>query len=444
MTLEDPAQERLFALLQLEKEAREAENKTALYYLGVNRTRVLLPYRQALLLEPGGSHLKVAAASDVSAPDKDAPFIRWIEKLADRLWQENGFDQIHALVPADLTSDEERESWREWGSEQSLWLPLRDREQRLRAILLLSRDAPWEESDRVLAERLRETYAHALAAIEPRPRRLTPPLKRGLSWLLPLLLIGVLTIPVHQSVLVPAEITPRDPVIVAAPLDGVIADFKIMPNAQVEKDQALFSFEDTVLRNTLGVAREELAVAEAELHNATQGSFADTQQRARIALLRSERDVHRVKRDYAAEQLGRIHVRAERAGIAVFRDPNDWIGKPVKTGEKILQIADPNRLELRMELPVADAIVLEPGTEVRLFLNVDPLRPVAARLHSVSYEAELSPDDVLSYRAIAYFEANPPPRLGLRGTAKIQGGRVPLGYYLFRRPLSALRQAVGF
>ena len=35
-------------------------------------------------------------------------------------------------------------------------------------------------------------------------------------------------------------------------------------------------------------------------------------------------------------------------------------------------------------------------------------------------------------------------RIGLRGTAKIYGDRVLLGYYLFRRPLATLRGWTGW
>ena len=35
-------------------------------------------------------------------------------------------------------------------------------------------------------------------------------------------------------------------------------------------------------------------------------------------------------------------------------------------------------------------------------------------------------------------------RIGLRGTARIEGDEVPLFLYLFRRPIAVLRQAVGF
>jgi hypothetical protein len=36
-----------------------------------------------------------------------------------------------------------------------------------------------------------------------------------------------------------------------------------------------------------------------------------------------------------------------------------------------------------------------------------------------------------------------PPRLGIRGTAQLYGDRVPMIYYILRRPVAFLRQWVG-
>ena len=141
-------------------------------------------------------------------------------------------------------------------------------------------------------------------------------------------------------------------------------------------------------------------------------------------------------------------MKAERAGIAVFTDVNDWLGKPLSVGERVLTLADPQAPEIDIMVPVGDALVLEPGSRVELFLNVDPLHPLRARLTHASYEAGLSASGVLSYRVKAALEpgeipGETPPRIGLRGTAKILGDRVPLALYLFRRPLALLRQSLG-
>ncbi|MND64157.1 hypothetical protein D3C80_554840 [compost metagenome] len=114
----------------------------------------------------------------------------------------------------------------------------------------------------------------------------------------------------------------------------------------------------------------------------------------------------------------------------------------MQTGERLLEIADPAEAELRIELPVADAIDLAPGAEVALFLDSDPLHRHSAQLERAAYQAQTTPAGQLAYRLDARFSAGP-PRIGLRGTAKVFGQRAPLALYLLRRPLAALRQAVG-
>jgi hypothetical protein len=137
-------------------------------------------------------------------------------------------------------------------------------------------------------------------------------------------------------------------------------------------------------------------------------------------------------------------VRAPKAGIAVYGDPNDWIGKPVRTGERIVTLADPAKVEIQAWLPVGDAIVLESGADVRMFLNTAPLSPLSANITSAAYEATLTPERILAYRVRAVLDAGEDvPRVGLKGTAKLYGSRVPLIYYLLRRPLAVARQWTG-
>jgi hypothetical protein len=77
-------------------------------------------------------------------------------------------------------------------------------------------------------------------------------------------------------------------------------------------------------------------------------------------------------------------------------------------------------------------------------LHTEPLSPRAARLVEASYQASISPDGVAAYRLRAKFnEGVELPRIGLRGTARISGDWVTLGYFLFRRPLSTVREWTG-
>ena len=66
--------------------------------------------------------------------------------------------------------------------------------------------------------------------------------------------------------------------------------------------------------------------------------------------------------------------------------------------------------------------------------------------HLNSYMAEKYDQDTLSYRVYAKFdnaEQENNLRIGLQGTAKIYGERVSLFFYLFRKPISYVRQFLG-
>jgi hypothetical protein len=185
-------------------------------------------------------------------------------------------------------------------------------------------------------------------------------------------------------------------------------------------------------------------VAEAEYRQAVQQALFDDKSRAQLAVLNGRAEQKRADAQYAQSLLDRIHVTATRSGIAIFDEPNDWIGRPVTIGERLLEIADANQAELEIWLSVADAITLQPGAEVEFFLNVAPDAPLRANLRQASYEATMSPSGLLGYRLKAELASGQtPPRIGLRGTAKIYGSRVTLFYYLMRRPIAAARQMIG-
>ncbi len=251
-------------------------------------------------------------------------------------------------------------------------------------------------------------------------------------------------LPVRLSTLAPAKVVAQDPVVVSAPMDGVVADILVSPNATVAEGQPILVYEDTNLRNQYEVAEMKLAVALAEYHKASQGAFLDAQSKAQVPLLKAEAELRETERDYAKELLDRVEVKAPRFGVLLYADKSDWIGRPVEVGQRIMEIADPTRIEVRIDLPVNDAIVLREGTDVRVFLDANPLETLPAKLTHASYHAEVLPGDRLAYRLTAQLTtSNPGVRIGWQGTAKIYGEDVSLFFLLFRRPISWIRQFLG-
>ena len=147
---------------------------------------------------------------------------------------------------------------------------------------------------------------------------------------------------------------------------------------------------------------------------------------------------------YLTELLARLKLNAPASGIALFADADEWRGKPVQIGERIMTVADPADVALTIYVSPDDAIALDLGAQVKVYLNISPLASFDATVIQASYETGMSPEGHPAYvvkAALAAGEA--PPRLGLKGTAKIYAQRVPLVYYLLRKPLRSLRHAVG-
>ena len=238
----------------------------------------------------------------------------------------------------------------------------------------------------------------------------------------------VLALPVHMSVLAPVEIVPRDPLVVSAPMDGVVRTIHVAPSQAVTKGTLLFSLDDTRLRNEHQVAVKALEVGRAKLNRARQKAFMDARSKADLNLLAARVRQKTVEAAYWEELLSKSRILAERDGIVVFGDPGDWEGRPVAVGEKVMTIADPKAVEARIELPVEDAIVLAPGARVLIFLNIRPQDPYPAVLVQSGYKAVITQDEVLAFSLKAALSAEKnTPRIGLRGHGKTLWGRGPGG-----------------
>lgn len=432
-----PAAERVLAeFFQLERNARAAKTSETLAWSIVNDGQKLFGFRHVALIING----RVRAVTGVAVPDPHAPFIAFIERAAKQLIAGEQASSA-ATIKAEWLDAQSQRDWQALSAAEALWVPLKDRDERLIGGLWLARDTPWQESERLLAQQLADVYSHAWLALEPR-RTWQPGWPKFKILMAVVALAGVMLIPVRQSVLAPAEVVPLGGRVVTAPLDGVIAEFRVKPNQPVKQNDLLVRFDNTVLKAQADVAERALDVAEAERRTGGQRAFQDADSKSRLDLLSAQVEQKRAELNYARDLLQRSEVRAERDGIAVFADADRLVGKPVRTGERLMELADPQQAELKIELDVGDVITFPADAGVALFLDSDPLQRYDAQLTSVAYEAAMTASGLLAYRLDARF-LSVAPRIGLRGTAKIYGDYVPLAAYLFRRPLAALRKTIG-
>ena len=428
-------------LLQLERSFRHAETTQELAYILVNDSRQLLNYRQAVLWRV--DHSEPVSVSGLAVIDNNAPYIIWLKKLCQNV--SVTFAENIAPITEDAVSFDEAEEWSQWFPQQAVWIPFSIFSNKAQVGLLLTREQAWNESELYLLEYLADSFAHAWQALAP-----APPIWQSFSFGKKSRLIGItfvlcaLAFPVRQTVLAPATVIAANPTILRAAIDGVVDRFFIQPNDSVSKDQHLLSLDETAIKNKLNISLKMLAVAEAEYRKTAQQAMYDQDSKSQVNILKSRIEQQQAEVRNIQDWLSRVAIKAPHKGIAIFSDVNEWIGRPVKVGERILMIADPKELELEIELAIADAISLQEGAEIKLYLNIAPINPISAELYYAAYQAQVTASDTLAYRLKARFKTQGElPRIGLKGTAKVYGEKVPLFYYLLRKPLAVLRQWLG-
>jgi HlyD family secretion protein len=434
-------------LLRLEGLTREVKTLTELQLVIANETRQIIRAQQIFVVtkQRDGTYA-LTAATGVPSVDRSAPLVQWLERTIARLGNDVGLNvlrdfKIHAYA------DASNETARAYPLRDALWMPVVARTGGVLGGALLLRSEPWGDNDQVLARRLSGTFAHAWSWHSHRSSVSSQFALNKRIAALSIALLGLVgMVPVSLTALAPLEIAGRDQMLVTAPIDGVIDDILVPANSVVTVGQPLVRLVDTQLRNRAVVAEREMQMADARVKKTMLLAFGDVRGRHELGIARAELAIKTAEHNFARELMSRTTIMATQAGIAVFGDKRDWNGRPVATGERIMEISNPNQLEVRMDVPVGDSIVLKPGARVKTFLDSDPLNPIEAIVLRADYQAKIRETGVLAFRVIAQLEVPPGstlPRLGIRGTAQLYGAEVPLAFALFRRPIAAFRQWTG-
>jgi multidrug efflux pump subunit AcrA (membrane-fusion protein) len=432
-------------ILLLQQQLRNKVSLRELGYFLVNDTQKITPYQMGIFYRSFRGSKKIEAVSGIPAPVKEAPFYIWAIALCKAINAKQYAEptQLNRVDFATVLTAQ----WDEFLPPQVLWLPLISADGEALGGLLLARLPAWRMEELRLLQYWSGAVAHSVELLSHKKHSLFAAFKqvKTVVWIaIAVALLLVAFIPVSISVLAPAEVVPKNPLVVRAPLEGVIDKVYAQPNKTVAKEALLLTLDDTPLKSRLDVAQQELEIAKAEYRRSEQASVLDAKAATEMPMLAARIAQREAEVAYINTLLKRIIIRANHAGIAIIHDAYELEGKPVKLGERLLTIAQPQQAELEMWLAVGDSIDLPDAAEVKLFLNVTPETPYPAILRYVNFQAEMSPEGLFAFRVRADFpDPQQLPRVGLRGTAKIYGKQVPLYYYVFRRPYAAARQWLG-
>ena len=437
-------------LIQLEHNLKNCENELELFYSIVNQTREIVSYDQAILFGLDlSSKLKVESVSDIVTVDSTSPFIQYMQNLATHLKDNHNEETLKTVdVKADLTKELEQ-SLKEYSPSNIVFIPLKTIKNNVEVefYLILLRNHSYDQKELELLNYISSSYKYFLFAA--RKCSFSTKLKsmkiNSKYFKYALLFIFLLMfLPIKMSVLAPFEIEAKNPYVVTSPIEGAIEEIKVSSNEKIQKDKLIVKIKDIDLKNAYEIAKRKLDMAKAELHSAKQASFYDADRKSQISRLKTEVVLKEAELTYAKSQLDKTNIYSKENGIVIVDNPNEWKGKPVVTGERILLIANPNNIEIKIMLSVKDALFLENNADVKVFIDNKIFESWDAKVSRISYKPELTAENVLSYKIIADFnnleENEAIPKIGLRGTAKIYSQEVTLFFYLFRKPITSLRQ----
>ncbi len=447
---------RLTDFIQFEREIRAASSVNALGFTACNYLRKLLTYDVAVLLVEKSGRQRVNTISGVSDFDVRSPLVAACEalcnqrdipldntrvhhvgELPEKVAQKLSDIQLRQLVTVGLGDshcNEKNHSSKPKNHKS--------------ATLVLTREPPWQKHELQLLQQAGEAISHAISALQSNAKpsmlgKLAPGVKPDWRWAVcGLALISL--IPVPQSIIASAEVTARSPVVVAAGLNGVVEEILVRPNEQVTQGQLLLRFDSTDLTHRKNTLAQELALAKERLRKARQHSLNATVERSEFAELASQIELKQLELDYVNDSITRLELRADTDGIVLFSRNEDWMGRAVSTGEKIMEIASANDNQFEIWVAANDAIEISRGKAIKFFPDAQPLQSVKGSIDTVGFFASQSNSEQLAYRVVAEPGDNSETlRLGMKGTARLYGEKVSIAYHVFRKPISAIRKTVG-
>ncbi len=257
-----------------------------------------------------------------------------------------------------------------------------------------------------------------------------------------LVLIGLLFLRVPENAT--AEFTLKAPEITGAYawFDGPIARCLKQDGDVVKRGEIVAEYDTSQLEYRLSAAKSQLRETEAELALEQQNAFSDQTRLGQVKLLEARLATMRVSVKEAEWYLEHAKILAPGNGVLALADgrAEQLAGKAVRTGDKLFDVM--GGIGMTAEIPVneRDASVLQKQLSATLFLHTAPETAIPVKILEVSHYPELTEQRTYCYKVRVQLPLDTDNlRYGMRGVAKLSGGKVFLGYHLFKNALLYVR-----
>jgi len=433
---------------RLNLKAFDTKKRQTLIFSILNDTIHAIRYDRAVLWNMEKSKPQILGISGQSEPNKDARLTKQWLALVSVI---NNPEEAQLITAENITG--ETEIWNDYveGTKASvIWLPIKHDDKIVLGLWLeifgtIQNPESVKNTLDFLSTYLTPAYGSAWNNLKPKFSMKEKGFGKKPFFLgLFTVIVASLIIQVPLRIVAPCEIVANDPFLITAPLDGIIEEVIVDPGESVQENDILIEYDKRVPLRNLKVAQKEVDILKAESNRARTLGFDDKRSRTELGILSLKLEKEKINLNLAKWQASKLTVRAPNSGIVMLDNPDNWRGKPVQVGEKILSINDPKNTKIRIWIPENDNVVLDPGTTIKVFLNINPEDSYNANIIYIANESGLSDDYLPSFVAEANWVAQPDNvKLGLKGTSILYGERVSLLYYVIRKPWASARSFLG-
>jgi len=266
---------------------------------------------------------------------------------------------------------------------------------------------------------------------------------RKIFWLTVLLIfIASMFIRVPESATAEFTLRPQDSSVIYAPFDGTILHCLRQDGESVAKGDIIAKYDTAVLQYRLDQARSQLAELETEIALEERSAFFDPEKLGKVRLLAASRKIIEVTVAEAEWFIGHSTVTAPADGVLVLADgrAEKLAGKAVRSGERIAEIYGGSGVIAEIPVDEKQSSILQNDFSVSLYLHTAPENAIPVTVDKVAAYPEFTEQKTWCYTVRCALPDNSETlRYGMRGVAKLSGGKVFLGYRLIKSAILYFR-----
>jgi len=253
------------------------------------------------------------------------------------------------------------------------------------------------------------------------------------------ILAALLLVPVPLRVKCGCQLEPVARRFVAAPFDGPLEQTFVEPGDVVAQDQLLARMDGRDIRWELAGARADVQRVAKE-----HAGHVATHESGKAEVARHEVDRLQLRTQLLEARDQDLDVRSPIDGIVVTGDLREVEGMPLQKGQVLFEVAPLNEMVVELAVPEDDVAYVHRGMRVRIRLDAFPLQRHDARVDRIHPRSEIRDDENVFVAEVPLHNEQRQLHPGMRGRAWISAGKARLGWVLFRRPVAAAIQWLGW